>query len=375
MVNLLKVESMLNKVGAMPLDALKAWFPNERPEEIVAIIEKSDKFMLSGNKVLLKSSEETNKSNMVEIINNKSIDKIIDVEEVIDVDDIIDVEEVIDVDELISAERINEQRGNAMKANSGKVISNSNTIINSSTNNQNSNTINNNIRNKQNNTTTNTNTAKPIINNSTSKPIINSNIVNNNKPKQEPVKKEENILQKEEKKNIINTERKNNEIAYDDERVKSKVISNLTYDELLMAIECYNKKVKKQLDNLKSQEDKGNIRAIIEFLKERYDVLGYNNNSINNVYSLYKKGTKNLVSYGIIVDILDKDTLKKVDDLFNCETVFIYYIKECQVNTDSSLNTYFVKSANAIINKYKVEYNINASQHKLYVIEEKKGIK
>lgn len=52
MVNLEKIETMLSKVGQLPLAAVTTWYPKNSIEEIKEAIEASEKISISGNKVV-----------------------------------------------------------------------------------------------------------------------------------------------------------------------------------------------------------------------------------------------------------------------------------------------------------------------------------
>lgn len=52
MVNLEKIETMLSKVGQLPLAAVTTWYPKNSIAEIKEAIEASEKVTLDGNKVV-----------------------------------------------------------------------------------------------------------------------------------------------------------------------------------------------------------------------------------------------------------------------------------------------------------------------------------
>lgn len=51
MINLVKIETMLAKVGKLPLAAVKTWYPSASIDELKEAIEASEKVTLEGNQV------------------------------------------------------------------------------------------------------------------------------------------------------------------------------------------------------------------------------------------------------------------------------------------------------------------------------------
>lgn len=133
---------------------------------------------------------------------------------------------------------------------------------------------------------------------------------------------------------------------------------DLTKESIIQVIDKYNDKVEKDFIDLTSNPEKLKMDTIIKFLERRYFLEIFENEDGLYIFALLDKDTSLIKGYAVIVSKLTDEIYKKLDSIFNDETVFIYYIESNDYGECRTTKDFYIKSCEAILNEYMVNYKL-----------------
>ena len=148
---------------------------------------------------------------------------------------------------------------------------------------------------------------------------------------------------------------------------------DLTKEAIIELVGKYNSKVEKEISLLTSNPEKIKLDTVINFLTKKYTLESYENDEGLQVFVQLEKDTLLNKGYAVIVSELSSQTYKKVESLFDTETVFIYYINNNECGECSTTKDFYVKSCEAILNEYMLIYNLKKEMIEINTIEIKSG--
>lgn len=133
---------------------------------------------------------------------------------------------------------------------------------------------------------------------------------------------------------------------------------DLTKESIIQVIDKYNDKVEKDFIDLTSNPEKLKMDTIIKFLERRYFLEIFENEDGLYIFALLDKDTSLIKGYAVIVSKLTDEIYKKLDSIFNDETVFIYYIESNDYGECRTTKDFYIKSCEAILNEYMINYKL-----------------